>query len=223
MSGSEPARISDGGEHTRSFKHRDIKDAFSPLNPTESFSVAARYSDISANWEAGLDVFASSIQKSIAGAWEGSAATAARDSISRYVSAANDLTDPLTQLGSRVYDAAEGILSTKSAIPEVPNEKPWWHKDSWPWVGIARDSVIKDRSETAQDAMRDYYVKPFVSLDSHPGPSQADKPKPSLGYCWAAGTTDRNQLWSAASSNAGYRSGHSRYQPGRSEPASHSG
>ncbi|MFR9751422.1 hypothetical protein ACL02S_10335 [Nocardia sp. 004] len=166
MSGNEAPRISDGGEWVKQFAHREIKDAFDPLQPTESFGIAGKYSDLSAEWEAGVEVFSSSIRKSIAGAWEGPAADAALDAVTRYAAAAQELIDPMTRLSSLVFDAAENVLTTRNAIPEVPDEKPWWHKDSWPWVGIARDDVIKERAEQAQDVMRAHYVQPFLGLDT---------------------------------------------------------
>lgn len=165
MNGNEPPRIPDGGERSKSFKHAEINESFAPLGSGEAFSLAGRYSDLSANWEAGVEVFAASIGKSIAGAWEGEAAEAARDAIARYTRSAQDLTAPLTDLGTRVWDAAQAIIDTKSRLPEPVEEKPWWHKDSWPWVGTHRDGVIEDRQEEAQAVMNDHYVQPFLGID----------------------------------------------------------
>lgn len=165
MNGNEPARISDGGERTKSFKHVEISESFTPLGTGEAFSIASRYSDLSANWEAGVEVFSASIGKSIAGAWEGDAAESARDAIARYTRAAQELTGPLTHLGTRVFDAAQAIIDTKSRLPEPVEEKAWWHKDSWPWVGTNRDGVIEDRQEEAQAIMNDHYVQPFLGID----------------------------------------------------------
>lgn len=165
MSGNEPARITDGGERSKSFRHSEITESFASLGAGEAWSIAGRYSDLSANWEAGVEVFGASIGKSIAGAWEGEAADAARDAIARYTRSAQELTTPLTDLGTRVWDAAQAIVDTKSRLPEPVEEKPWWHKDSWPWVGTHRDGVIEDRQEEAQAVMNDHYVRPFLGLD----------------------------------------------------------
>ncbi|MEU1983628.1 WXG100 family type VII secretion target [Nocardia sp. NPDC019395] len=165
MNGNEPPRITDGGERSKHFKHVEISESFTPLGSGEAFSIAGRYSDLSANWEAGVEVFSASIGKSIAGAWEGEAAEAARDAITRYTRAAQDLTTPLTELGNRVWDSAQAIIDTKSRLPEPVEEKAWWHKDSWPWVGTNRDGVIEDRQEQAQAVMNDNYVQPFLGID----------------------------------------------------------
>ncbi|TQM28898.1 WXG100 family type VII secretion target [Nocardia bhagyanarayanae] len=165
MNENEPARITDGGERPNKYKHFEISGAFNPLQPANAYSIAGRYSDLSAQWEAGVEVFNASIQKSIAGAWEGNAANNARDAIQRYTKSAHDLTTPLSNLSTRVWAAAQAIVDTNSRLPEPVEEKPWWHKDSWPWVGTNRDGVIEDRQEEAQAVMKDYYVTPFVDLD----------------------------------------------------------
>lgn len=192
MNGNEPPRIADGGERSKSFRHSEINESFAPLGSGEAFSLAGRYSDLSANWEAGVEVFAASIGKSIAGAWEGEAAEAARDAIARYTRSAQDLTAPLTDLGTRVWDAAQAIVDTKSRLPEPVEEKPWWHKDSWPWVGTHRDGVIEDRQEEAQAVMNDHYVQPFLGLDGlipvFPEPIDPTKPLDITGPPQSPGT-----------------------------------
>ncbi|MEV0337782.1 WXG100 family type VII secretion target [Nocardia sp. NPDC050713] len=165
MNENEPARITGGGELPKKYKHVEISGAFNPLQPTLAHGIADRYKTLATQWEAGVEVFYSSIKKSIDGAWDGNAADKALDAIKRYTKSAQDLTTPLTNLGTRVGEAAQAIADTNSRLPEPVEEKAWWHKDSWPWVGTNRDGVIEDRQEEAQAVMKDYYVTPFVGLD----------------------------------------------------------
>lgn len=43
MNGYEPTQIPGGGEHTDSWEHPDIKDAFDPLNTTDAINQAEKY------------------------------------------------------------------------------------------------------------------------------------------------------------------------------------
>ncbi|RBO86878.1 WXG100 family type VII secretion target [Nocardia puris] len=165
MTQNEQTRITDGGENPRKYKHVDISAAFNPLQPGSGHDIASRYSALATQWEAGVGVFDSSIKKSISTAWEGEAATQSKDAIERYTKSAHEMTDPLRLLGTRVAAAAQAISETNNRLPEPVEEKHPLHKDSWPWVGTNRDSVIEDRQEEAQAVMSDYYVKPFLGLD----------------------------------------------------------
>ncbi|MET7772925.1 hypothetical protein [Nocardia sp. NPDC005366] len=180
MTEYEPTRITGGGENPKHHKHVEISGAFDPLTPSEATGIAARYKAIAEQWEAGVEVFSISIKKSIDGAWSGNAANSAKDAVSRYTTAAHELTTPMNELSNRVSEAAASIEATKTRLPDPVEEKAWWHKDSWPWVGNNRDGLIEDRQEEAQAAMKDYYVDRFVGLDSRipvfPEPVDVTKP-----------------------------------------------
>ncbi|WP_330253516.1 hypothetical protein OG874_02560 [Nocardia sp. NBC_00565] len=165
MSGNENPRIQKT-ENARDLDHHAIRSLFTPINTTPANNTAAEYNALAHMWEVGVEVFAYRIKASIDAAWSGgSAAPKAQEAIKRYTDKAHELTPVMQALAGRVGDAASAIVSTQSALPGEVNEKPWWHKDSWPWVGIANDSVVKDRDEDAQTAMETYYVNRFVSLD----------------------------------------------------------
>ncbi|AFT99872.1 WXG100 family type VII secretion target [Nocardia brasiliensis] len=163
MSGYEPPRIPGGGEHTDSWDHPEIKDAFDPLDTTEAINQAERYWQMHQLWEQGVDTFARSIQNSIAQAWSGPAAEASKKSIQDYTTDALTLTSSLAELHTRVRDAATAIVNTKKAIPD-PVIITW---TSWLWPPNRKD-LQSDQSEETQKArvaMNEHYVKPFSQID----------------------------------------------------------
>ncbi|WP_280429617.1 WXG100 family type VII secretion target [Nocardia brasiliensis] len=163
MSGYEPPRIPGGGEHTDSWDHPEIKDAFDPLDTTEAINQAERYWQMHQLWEQGVDTFARSIQNSIAQAWSGPAAEASKKSIQDYTTDALTLTSSLAELHTRVRDAATAIVNTKKAIPD-PVVITW---TSWLWPPNRKD-LQSDQSEETQKArvaMNEHYVKPFSQID----------------------------------------------------------
>ncbi|QIS02513.1 hypothetical protein F5X71_09435 [Nocardia brasiliensis] len=163
MSGYEPPRIPGGGEHTDSWDHPEIKDAFDPLDTTEAINQAERYWQMHQLWEQGVDTFARSIQNSIAQAWSGPAAEASKKSIHDYTADALALTPSLAELHTRVRDAATAIVNTKKAIPD-PVVVTW---TSWLWPPNRWDlqSDQSEQTQKARVAMNEHYVKPFSQID----------------------------------------------------------
>ncbi|WP_280399216.1 hypothetical protein [Nocardia carnea] len=163
MTDYEPPRITGGGERPRSLVHKDIYAAFQTTLPAEAQKLSESYRQLSWDWGAGLQVFSTSIKRSVAAAWEGEAATAFLDSIRRYVEHAATFELELLDLANRVGAAAAAIEATKHELPEPLEEKHPLHPDSWPIVGTNRDPMIEQRQEDAQAIMETKYVKPFVA------------------------------------------------------------
>ncbi|WP_338773244.1 hypothetical protein V7968_17315 [Nocardia vulneris] len=163
MSVYEPLQIPGGGEHTDSWEHPDIKDAFDPLNTTDAINQAEKYWQVHQLWEQGVETFARSIQTSISQAWSGPAAEKSKEAIANYTSDAQTLTPALAELHTRVRDAATAIVNTKKAIPD-PVIITW---TSWGWPPRRWDLQREQSEETqkAREAMDQHYVKPFSQMD----------------------------------------------------------
>ncbi|WP_378738804.1 hypothetical protein [Nocardia brasiliensis] len=163
MSGYEPPRIPGGGEHTDSWEHPEIKDAFDPLDTTDAINQAEKYWQMHQLWEQGVATFARSIQNSVSQAWSGPAAEASKKAIQDYTTDAHTLTPALAELHTRVRDAASAIVNTKKAIPD-PVVVTW---TSWAWPPHRWD-LQRDQSEETQRArvaMNEHYVQPFSQID----------------------------------------------------------
>src|SRR5690606_33351761 len=153
-----------GGENPSSWSHPDIVGAFDPLDPTDANNHAQLYYQVSELWDTGLRTFARGIQTSMDQAWSGAAAEASKASIKNYVTKAEELTPVLNELSTRVTEAASASAQTNSALPD-PVVITW---TSWLWPPNRWD-LQREQSEeeqAARDAMRDYYVQPFKSIDS---------------------------------------------------------
>ncbi|MFI1465185.1 WXG100 family type VII secretion target [Nocardia carnea] len=162
MAEYESPRIPGGGERPRSMIHADIYAAFQATMPAEAQKLADSYRQLSWDWVAGLEVFSTSIKRSVAAAWEGEAADAFVDSIHRYVDQAAFLETELLDLANRVSESASSVETTKHELPEPLEEKHALHPDSWPYFGTNRDPMIEQRQEEAQAIMENNYVTPFV-------------------------------------------------------------
>ncbi|MEU4344384.1 hypothetical protein AB0H00_24500, partial [Nocardia sp. NPDC023852] len=163
MSGYENTRIPNGGEQPDSWEHPRINNAFNPLDTLDAVNQASKYWSARNQWEQGVETFARSIQNSIAQAWSGPAAEQSKNTIAKYTSDAQNLTNSLEELYCRVRDAATAIANTKKALPD-PVFVTW---TSWAWPPHRWD-LQRDQSEaeqTARAAMRDFYVKPFSEMD----------------------------------------------------------
>ncbi|PXX60285.1 hypothetical protein DFR70_110125 [Nocardia tenerifensis] len=163
MTGYEPPRIPGGGEHTDSWGHTEIKDAFEPLDTTSAIEQAERYWQMHQLWEQGVSTFARSIQTSISQAWSGPAAEASKNSIQTYATDAHTLTPALAELHTRVRDAATAIVNTKKAIPDTVNtsiRSRIFHPSRW-----NLDREQSEETQKARVAMNEHYVQPFNQID----------------------------------------------------------
>ncbi|MBF6452442.1 hypothetical protein [Nocardia cyriacigeorgica] len=161
---TEQPRIKDG-ENPDNLDHSQINDSFNPLNTTEAFAAANKFTEIENKWTDGVRVFAARIQRSSSAAWDGPAAEAARTALSNYTTRAQDLSPALQAMAARVYGAVDSINTTKRELPEVVEKRPAWNPTSWPYVGSHSASKRDDAEATARTVMGTHYVKPFVDTD----------------------------------------------------------
>lgn len=196
---NELPRIKDG-ENPDHLAHAQINAAFTPLNTTEAFSAANKFTEIENKWTDGVRVFAARIQRSSSAAWEGPAAEAARSALSNYTTRAQDLSPVLQALGSRVYGAVDSINSTKRELPEVVDKGKMWAPASMPAANSIARTMRDDAEATARAVMGTHYVKPFVKADSEipvlPKPDDPTQPlvppvtPPTKGRDWEGGGGD---------------------------------
>lgn len=165
---NEPSKIPDGGEHVDHWNHRQIYNAFTPLNTTEAHNGSSEYAQIATRWAAAAELFANRINHSSSAAWDGTAAKSSRDAISKYAKAALDLTTPLQNLADRVSAAAKGVNDTQNAVDKPPDGGSWYNPKSWNlgiYHGPNSAAVRNDCESAAREAMRSHYVDTFVSAD----------------------------------------------------------
>ncbi|WP_280229813.1 hypothetical protein [Nocardia cyriacigeorgica] len=193
---NELPRIKDG-ENPDHLAHAQINAAFTPLNTTDAFAAANKFTEIENKWTDGVRVFAARIQRSSSAAWDGPAAEAARSALSNYTTRAQDLSPVLQALGDRVYGAVDSINSTKRELPEVVEKGKAWTPTLMPGPSAIARAVRDDAEATAREVMGTHYVKPFVKADSEipvlPKPDDPTQPlvppvkPPTEGREWEGG------------------------------------
>ncbi|GAB2691762.1 WXG100 family type VII secretion target [Nocardia thraciensis] len=165
---NEPAKITGGGEHTDSWKHSQIYNAFNPLVTDEAGKSVTEYADIAQRWSSAAELFANRIRHSSEAAWEGQAATKSREAIGNYAQRALDLSLPLQNLAQRISTAIEGVNNTKNAVDKPPDGGSWYNPRSWavgPFHGPSSQSVRNDCENAAREAMKNHYVANFLQAD----------------------------------------------------------
>ncbi|MEV6219016.1 hypothetical protein [Nocardia sp. NPDC051833] len=163
MTGYEPRAIPDGGENAWHWRHAEIARAFTALEVTDAIAQADRFDRIAVRWTEGLDAFARTMRETLATAWAGVGADAAGAAVSAYVARARELTPALVELPGLVRAAAEAIVATKYAIPELVFDEP--RSALSPSSGAAAHRVAAAAEESARLAMRERYVLPFSAID----------------------------------------------------------
>ncbi|MEV0062898.1 hypothetical protein [Nocardia sp. NPDC050718] len=163
MTGYEPRAIPDGGENAWHWRHAEIARAFTALEVTDAIAQADRFDRITVRWTEGLDAFARTMRETLATAWAGVGADAAGAAVSAYVARARELTPALVELPRLVRAAAEAIVATKYAIPELVLDEP--RSALSPSSGAAAHRVVAAAEESARLAMRERYVLPFSAID----------------------------------------------------------
>ncbi|NEW50977.1 hypothetical protein GV792_13005 [Nocardia cyriacigeorgica] len=196
---NELPRIKDS-ENPDNLAHAQINGAFTPLNTTEGFSAANKFTEIENKWTDGVRVFAARIQRSSAAAWEGAAAESARTALSNYTTRAQDLSPIMQALASRVYGAVDSINSTKRELPEVIEKGKTWTPTLMPNTSAIARTARDDAESTAREVMGTHYVDPFVKADSEipvlPKPDDPTQPlippvkPPTKGRDWEGGGGD---------------------------------
>ncbi|WP_280234654.1 hypothetical protein [Nocardia cyriacigeorgica] len=162
---NELPRIKDG-ENPDNLAHAQINGAFTPLNTTEGFNAANKFTEIENKWTDGVRVFAARIQRSSSAAWEGPAAESARAALSNYTTRAQDLSPVLQALGNRVYGAVDSINATKRELPEVIEKGKTWTPTLLPNTSAIARTARDDAESTAREVMGIHYVDPFIKADS---------------------------------------------------------
>ncbi|AHH20599.1 hypothetical protein NONO_c58220 [Nocardia nova SH22a] len=193
MTGNENRRITDGGEHTDSWSHWKIYNAFVSLNTTEANNGRGEFEQIAQRWNSAAELFAARIHNSSSAAWSGPAAESTREAVRKYAERALDLVGPLNELSQRVSSTVDGVDKTRNAVDRPPDGGSWYNPRSWslgPMHGPSSASVRHDCENAARDAMRDHYVAQFTTADGQipilPVPDNpADplyKPEKPTGY-----------------------------------------
>ncbi|MEV0435092.1 hypothetical protein [Nocardia sp. NPDC050413] len=151
-----------GGENVHHWRHREITETFSSLDVTEAVAQADAFQQLARRWEEGLDAFDHAISVGLSAAWSGVGAEAAMSSLRRYLDQARELLSAVHAIPSLVQAAADAVVATKYAIPELVEESavPVWSTDP----GGMREAGILE--EEARAAMRDRYVRPFNEIFS---------------------------------------------------------
>ncbi|WP_133734037.1 hypothetical protein [Nocardia ignorata] len=149
-----------GGENVHHWRHREISGTFSSLDVTDAVAQADAFQQLARCWEEGLDAFDHAISVGLPAAWSGVGAEAAMSSIRRYLDQARELLSTVHSIPALVRAAADAVVATKYAIPEIVEESavPVWSTDP----GGMREACI--REEEARAAMRDRYVRPFGEI-----------------------------------------------------------
>ncbi|WP_433601008.1 WXG100 family type VII secretion target [Nocardia sp. CA-135953] len=163
MSGNESTKIPPHGENVFHWERSDIEDAFKPLDPKVAHDSAMSYSNVATQWDQGLETFARSVQSSIAEAWEGSAADSAKNSITRYVTDAHNLTPLITQMSNDMQSAAEGVRAVANGIPEANHHS--WTANVWPPRAHEEENTKNEATAGARSAMLTNYVNKFAEFD----------------------------------------------------------
>lgn len=151
-----------GGENVHHWRHREITEVFSSLDATDAVAQADTFQQVARCWEEGLDAFDHAISVGLPAAWSGVGAEVAMSSIRRYLDQARELVAAVHAISVLVQAAADAVVATKYAIPEIVEESavPVWSTDS----GGMREAGI--REEEARAAMRDRYIRPFGEIFS---------------------------------------------------------
>ncbi|MBO0853537.1 MAG: hypothetical protein J2P18_07200 [Nocardia sp.] len=196
--GYEPQGIH-SSERAQSWGNGELKDIFDALVPRNAFESSQDFAQMATLWQQGVETFARSINRSIAEAWEGASAEAAKNSIGNYSQQAQGLTSPLQELATHMNDTAEAIGRTKGGIPDPV------HIDATSWLNpYHRWTLEKQQGEHRQeawDAFINHYVTPLGQIDQkipvlpapadparppdavpgNPGGSQEHSPMPGVG------------------------------------------
>ncbi len=157
----EPSAVGKRGtENPYQKSHIELMNTFNPLVTDPAAESKADYAKIADGWERDMQIFAARIKRSSESAWTGTAATAARQSISDYANDALNLTPALQALSSGVGQAVDAVLTTRKNMPEYADADSWWNPWDWP------DDDLEGKAEAAaQRVVLESYVNPMVETD----------------------------------------------------------
>lgn len=149
-------------DHASSKSHIELMNTFNPLLPHDAATSASDdYAKIATGWEESVKTFAARIRRSSESAWDGTAATAARQAISEYATDALNFTPALKLLSTRVGDAISAVDNTKKNItPYSDDPQSWANPGDW-----FDGNPEKDAEESARQVVQDQYVTPIAEAD----------------------------------------------------------
>ncbi|MBF4999774.1 WXG100 family type VII secretion target [Nocardia sp. BSTN01] len=190
---NEPTQIAHA-ENVFNWDHSQIEKAFSHLDPADAYKMAQNYAKAATEWDQGLETFKRSVGNSIAEAWEGSAAEAAKNSIKQYTDHAADLTDLLAALSTDIDQAGTTIVNTKKSIP--PAAAHSWTANIWPPRAAEEERSRSKVTSDSRDAMQQHYVAGFGGFDRSvpvlpPAPNPTN-PGDGRPVDWPGGPTGPN-------------------------------
>jgi hypothetical protein len=162
---NEPPQIPQGGENVFSWDRGEIEAAFKHLDTTDAQDQAQKYGSAATLWDQGLETFKRSIHGSIAEAWEGASADAAKLAINQYTDDAANLTDLFAGISNDIKTAGTQIVEMKNSIPEANHHS--WTANIWPPRAAEEQRTIAKADGDARDAMLRKYVQPFAGLDGN--------------------------------------------------------
>lgn len=160
---NEPGQIPPRGENVFAWERTEIEEAFTPLDPANARKAAMDYSNVATQWDQGLETFSRSIKASIAEAWEGTSADAAKDAITRYTTDAHQLTALITRMSNDMEAAADAIPAVVNGIPEANHHS--WTANVWPPRAAEEERTRNEATAGARAAMLDNYVNRFAAID----------------------------------------------------------
>ncbi|NKY88840.1 WXG100 family type VII secretion target [Nocardia veterana] len=150
-------------ENVFGWDHSQIENAFSQLDPSDAYKMAQNYAKAATEFDQGLETFKRSVGNSIAEAWEGAAAEAAKNAIKQYTDHAADLTDLLAALSTDIDAAGTTIINTKKAIPAAAAHS--WTANIWPPRAREEERSRSKVTSDSRDAMQQHYVAGFTGFD----------------------------------------------------------
>ncbi len=159
----EPPSITDA-ENPQSWANGELKNAFNPLVTTSTDDASRKYAQMATDWQEGVETFLRSINRSIAEAWEGASAEAAKTAISNYANNAQQLTKPLQELADGMAQCAASVNRTRNSIPDavIITGSSWLN----PWHRHTLEQHQSEHAQEARDAFQNHYVTPFGDIDS---------------------------------------------------------
>ncbi|MFC9897987.1 hypothetical protein ACFVMC_30210 [Nocardia sp. NPDC127579] len=187
MTETEPPRIPPFTEYPPGWTIQQIRDSFDLVDTTPAFEGAGKYLWAQQKWSEALAAFGQRMAISLAEAWDGDAAEAARSGIRRYLVSAEALTPCFGTVDQLISATASASATVRASLAGLPPPVP----DDGNTFGHALSQAIQDEDEEAARAlMRDYYVQEFTNADN----SMPVLPRP-VPVSHASDSADPSRVW----------------------------
>lgn len=135
--------------------HHAIKDAVASVDPTAAAALSQAWTSIGHEFDVAVAQFRESVESAVIAGWQGSAATAATESVARFASETAHVGTSLAGTGTALGNAAAGAESIRIAIP-APVDRPEGWVRSMPWAWDA-DEAVDEAEQSAKAAMESTY------------------------------------------------------------------